>query len=93
MPHDELLDEAQVLGREIATQTAPVSVAIVKRLLWRQILELDPNKGNALEDELFFWSGKQPDAAEGVSSFLEKRDPQWKMSAARDLPDSLPDLE
>ncbi len=93
VPHDDLLDEAQALGREIATQTAPVSVAIVKRLLWRQILELDPTKGKAIEDELFFWSGKQPDAAEGVSSFLEKRAPQWKMSAARDLPDSLPDLD
>ncbi len=93
VPHDDLVDEAQALGREIASQTAPVSVAVVKRLLWRQILELDPNKGKAIEDELFSWSGKQPDAAEGVNSFLEKRDPQWKMSAARDLPDSLPDLE
>ena len=62
-------------------------------LVTGQVLELNPTKGKAIEDELFFWSGKQPDAAEGVNSFLEKRDPQWKMSAARDLPDLLPDLE
>jgi enoyl-CoA hydratase/carnithine racemase len=91
VPHDELLPAAQALGREIAEQTAPVSVAIVKRLLWRQILELDPQRGKEIEDRYFFWSGKQPDAAEGVTSFLDKRPPKWTMSAARDLPDGLDD--
>jgi hypothetical protein len=38
---------------------------------------------------VFRWSGKQPDAAEGVTSFLEKREPEWKMSKNTDVPPGL----
>jgi enoyl-CoA hydratase/carnithine racemase len=92
VPHDDLLATAHAIARDIADNTAPVSVAITRRLLWRQIMETDPHAAKTLEDELFFWSGKQPDATEGVTSFLEKRPPHWKMSAAKDLPTTLPDL-
>ncbi len=87
LPHDDLLPAARELALDIARNTAPVSVAITRRLLWRQLLEPDPLAGKALEDELFEWVGKQPDAAEGVRSFLEKREPRWSMSPTRDLPE------
>jgi enoyl-CoA hydratase/carnithine racemase len=64
-------------------------VAITKRLVWRQLSESDPARAKAQEDELFRWIGKQPDAAEGVRSFLEKREPSWHMSATNDLPDAI----
>jgi len=41
------------------------------------------------ENELFAWLGNQPDAKEGIMSFVEKREPAWQMSAARDLPEAL----
>jgi hypothetical protein len=44
------------------------------------------------EDLLFHWIGKQPDAAEGVTSFLEKREPAWGMNKSRDLPPELAEL-
>ena len=84
-----LLERARELGEEIARDTAPVSVAIVKRLLWRQINCDDPLAAKTLEDELFTWIGKQPDAAEGVHSFLEKRAPRWTMRPSRDLPGAI----
>jgi len=84
--HDDLLDSALDMARDIARNTAPVSVAITKRLLWRQLAELDPRAAKAREDELFEWSGKQPDAVEGVKSFMEKRAPAWSLSANRDTP-------
>jgi enoyl-CoA hydratase/carnithine racemase len=93
VPHDELLPAAHALAREIAVHTAPVSVAITRRLLWRQLMETDPRRGKALEDALFHWSGAQADAAEGVRAFLEKREPRWSMSAANDLPDLIGDLD
>ena len=37
--------------------------------------------------------GNPASAAEGVTAFLEKRAPEWKMSKSRDLPDGLPDLD
>jgi len=92
VPHDELRPAARELALDIARNTAPVSVAITRRLLWRQLLQADPLAGKMLEDELFEWIGKQPDATEGVTAFLEKREPRWSMSAARDLPGALADL-
>ncbi len=87
----ELLAVARATALDIARNTAPVSVAITKRLLWRQLMTNDPRAAKAREDALFTWTGKQADAAEGVRSFLEKRAPQWSLSPARDLPDDLLD--
>ncbi len=93
VPHGDLLPTALATARDIATNTAPVSVAITRRLLWRQMLSASPAAAKAHEDELFHWIGKQPDAAEGVTAFLEKREPRWGMSAARDLPASVGEIE
>lgn len=43
----------------------------------------------AHENQLFAWLGNQPDAREGVASFVEKREPVWIMSASRDKPELL----
>jgi enoyl-CoA hydratase/carnithine racemase len=86
LPDDQLLARAQELARDIAENTAPVSVAITKRLLWRQLMDNDAEAAKAREDEAFTWAGRQADAAEGVRSFLEKRPPRWSMKPSRDLP-------
>ncbi len=65
---------------------APASVAIAKRLLWEGVTET-PRETMAKEKQLLAWVGKQPDAAEGVRSFLERRPPRWKLRASTDLPD------
>ena len=91
VPHDKLLDEARALAEDIALNTAPVSVAITKRLLWQQLGQLDPAEAKEREDALFRWLGSQPDAAEGITSFLEKRPPAWKMSPTLDLPEAMRD--
>jgi hypothetical protein len=37
-----------------------------------------------------FWIGQQPDAKEGVASFLEKRPARFQMKPSRDLPQFFP---
>lgn len=91
VPHDLLMQEAHALARDIATNAAPVSVAITKRLVWRHLLEPDPRAAKQREDACFHWSGKQPDAAEGITAFLEKREPRWTMPKTTDLPVDLGD--
>ena len=39
----------------------------------------------AREQPLFDWVAMQQDSIEGVASFLEKRDPTWKLSAVTDV--------
>ena len=86
LPAELVVPAARELAREIAVNAAPVSVAITKRLLWEGLTR-SVDEMAALENPLFAWVGRQSDAAEGVASFVEKRKPEWKLSAAKDLPD------
>lgn len=89
LPAAEVLPAALERARDYKN-TAPVSVAVTKHLLWQgltaSVAEIDE-----AEFTLFKWVCCQPDAAEGVSSFLDKRTPDWKMAAGKDLPDLLRD--
>lgn len=86
LPTDQVLDEAIRRAREMAVQAAPVSMAISKRLLWSS---MGVDEMMARERPLFDWVAGRSDAIEGVESFLEKRDPVWKLSVANDLPEEL----
>ncbi|MBW2244514.1 MAG: enoyl-CoA hydratase/isomerase family protein [Deltaproteobacteria bacterium] len=86
LPAEEVLPRAQEWAADVAANAAPASVAIAKRLLWESVTET-PAETMAKEGPLLAWIGKQPDAAEGVRSFLERRPPEWKLSASTDLPD------
>jgi enoyl-CoA hydratase/carnithine racemase len=88
LPADQVLPAALEHAREIATNAAPVSVAIAKRLLWEGFAASVPEMRER-ENPLFAWTGQQPDAREGVVSFLERRKPDWSLSPSRDLPDLL----
>ncbi len=84
---DKVLEVAMEKAAEYVL-TAPVSVAITKRLIWSG---LDSGMPEMLEKEgpLFAFLGNQPDAKEGVMSFIEKRAPVWQMSVNSDLPENL----
>ena len=85
LPAEDVLPAALEFAREFH-MAAPVSVAISKRLLWEGLTsglaEIDEK-----EFKYFEWVCTQPDAIEGVVSFLKKQEPQWKMSVTRDFPD------
>ena len=42
------------------------------------------------DSKCIFWMGQSADAAEGVTSFLEKRDARYPMTVPSDLPDFFP---
>jgi enoyl-CoA hydratase/carnithine racemase len=85
LPADEVVPRARDWARDVALNAAPASVAIAKRLLWEGVTET-PRETMAKEKPLLEWVGKQPDAVEGVRSFLERRNPEWKLRASTDLP-------
>jgi enoyl-CoA hydratase/carnithine racemase len=87
VPDAELLPAAQALAREIATDTAPVAVALTKRLLWEMASESDPAAAERLDTQVFGWTTQSPDAREGIKAFLEKRPARWSMSPTKDLPE------
>ncbi len=85
VPAEDVLPAALALAREFH-KAAPVSVALSKRLLWDN-LTASVAEVDAKEFKTFEWVCTQPDAQEGIESFLQKRTPQWKMSVRRDFPD------
>jgi enoyl-CoA hydratase/carnithine racemase len=86
LPADEVLPAAMDIARDIATNTAPVSVAISKRLLW-SAASLDAVDTEQLETMMHHHVMGREDAREGVLAFLERRDPKWTMSVSADWPE------
>ncbi|HVS68495.1 MAG TPA: enoyl-CoA hydratase-related protein [Mycobacteriales bacterium] len=86
-PADQVLAVAQEYARELAANTAPGAVAATKALINRFLEFDDRNSAMALETKLVWWSGAQPDAVEGVMSFMEKRSPSWKGSKHAAFPE------
>lgn len=88
VPVEDVVPVARELASDIAINAAPVSVAMSKQLLW-QGLDASIEEMREREHGPFNWAGEQLDANEGVESFLEKRRPDWKLSASKDFPEHL----
>ena len=87
---DELLPAANALAREIADNTAPVSVAITRQLIWRMAGAAHPMDAHRADSRGIQARGKSGDAREGVTSFLEKRPARYPDRVSTDLPDIWP---
>jgi enoyl-CoA hydratase/carnithine racemase len=87
---DDLLPAATALAREIADNTAPVSVAMTRQMMWRLSAARDPMEAHRIDSRAIFDRGASPDAAEGVTSFLEKRPAQYPCTVSRDMPGFFP---
>ena len=87
----ELLPAAYALAREIADNTAPVSVALTRQMLWRMLGEDHPMAAHRVDSRAILERGRSEDAREGVTSFLEKRPPQFTLGVSADLPDVFPE--
>ncbi|HEX7885122.1 MAG TPA: crotonase/enoyl-CoA hydratase family protein [Phenylobacterium sp.] len=87
---EDLLPAARALAREIADNTAPVSVAVTRQLIWRMAGAAHPMEAHRADSRGIQARGKSGDAREGVSSFLEKRPPNYPDKVSKDLPDIWP---
>ena len=87
LPQQDVLPAALEIARDIAANAAPASVAMTKKLLWEGMTSDVPAMMKR-EGKIFAWLGNQADAREGVLSFIEKRTPNWQLSAS-DVPKEL----
>lgn len=86
LPAAEVLPAALEIARDIARNTAPLSVAVCKRLLWESG-GLTPAEVERKETALHRVLMGRADAREGVMAWLEKREPRWSLSVSRDWPE------
>ena len=89
-PAEELLPAARELAREIADNTAPVSVALSRRMLWRMLGASHPMEAHRADSRGIQSRGRSDDSREGVVSFLEKRPAVYPDRVSDGLPDIFP---
>src|SRR5205807_2264412 len=89
-PPDELLPAAKAIATEIAENTAPVSVALSRHMLWRMLGADHPMEAHKIDSRVIWERGRTADAREGVTSFLEKRPANFPMKVSADMPSFFP---
>jgi len=90
-PADDLLDAARELAAEIADNTAPVSVALSRLMMWRMLGAAHPMEAHRVDSRGIQLRGRSRDVAEGVTSFLEKRPANFPDLVSTDMPHIFPD--
>jgi len=87
---DDLLPAAHKIAREIADNTAPVSVALSRQMMWRMLGASHPMEAHRVDSRGIMERGKSADSKEGVMSFLEKRDAVYPDRVSDGLPNIFP---
>jgi enoyl-CoA hydratase/carnithine racemase len=84
----QLLEDARRVARSFSQGRSPVSVALIRQMMWRNSAADHPLAAHKVES-LGIWHTSQGDGREGVQAFLEKRPPRFR-SRASSMPEFYP---
>jgi enoyl-CoA hydratase/carnithine racemase len=87
---ENLLDYAIDFAKNMVKNSAPVSIALTRQMLWRSLEGSGPYDAHIVESKAIDSRGASKDAKEGVSSFLEKRAAEFKNQVSSDMPEFFP---
>lgn len=91
VPKEEILSRAIALAQEFTDGTAPVSVALTRRMMWEALGARSPESAHEVESRALYSRGRSADVREGVAAFLEKRSPTFSDTVTSDLPEVFAD--
>lgn len=87
---DDLLSQARAIAADIRDNTAPVSVALIRHMMWRMLGADHPMEAHKIDSRGIYYRGRSADTKEGVESFLEKRPAVFTESVSKDMPEYFP---
>jgi Enoyl-CoA hydratase/carnithine racemase len=87
---DEVLDKAYEIAGDLVARTAPVSVAVIRQMLYRLSALDSPIPVHEVDSRLIAECATSPDSVEGVVSFLQRRPPEFTGTVNKDVPAWLP---
>lgn len=86
----DLLGRARAVAREIADNTAPVAIALIRQMMWKMLGADHPMEAHRIDSRGIYSRGASADVREGVTSFLEKRPPNFPQRVSSDMPRYFP---
>jgi enoyl-CoA hydratase/carnithine racemase len=89
-PKDDLLPTARVIAREIAANTSAISVTLIRHMMWKMLGADHPMEAHKLDSRGVYYTGRSPDAKEGVEAFLEKRPARFPGKVSENMPEFFP---
>lgn len=90
VPSQELLAVAYAISRDIVQNSAPVSVALMRQMMWRMLGADDPMEAHKIDSRAMQARSASADAREGFMSFLEKRHAHFSGMVSKDMPPFFP---
>ncbi len=90
VPGDQVYARALEIAELIRDNCAPVSVAVCRQMLLQMQGSRHPMTAHKIESMNYFYLGMAPDSLEGAAAFMEKRNPDFKMSPIKDMPPIYP---
>ena len=76
VPPDQLLPRAIAYAEDVAANCAPSSLAVIKQQVYADTMR-DVSEASAVAEKLMHESMLRPDFIEGITSFFEKRPPNF----------------
>ena len=86
VPPAELIPAARAIARSFIDQTSPVSVALIRQMMWRMLGASHPMEAHRIDSKAMFHRGRSADVKEGIMSFLEKRPSSFTDRVSHGLP-------
>lgn len=90
LPEDQLMPYARKLAGEIRDNTSPVSIALIRHMMWQLSATDHPMEAHKIDSRGIYTRGASADVKEGVVSFLEKRPAKFPQKVSADMPSWFP---
>lgn len=87
---DQLMTAARKLAHDFIDDSAPVSLALTRQMMWKMLTADHPMEAHKVDSRGVMERGRSADAGEGIAAFREKRKARFSDRVSADMPTFFP---